>query len=210
MTAVRSREHGGADGVHRFHGERVVRQHRADPRSRTIVALDGGARPRCSAVPDATRTMYPVISEPPLFTGAVHDTCIEVRYPVATTARRRVRHGRRGGGTRVDGRYFCVVADIGERRWAPDHVRQRHLEHVRDQQVLTRDPVDAEFAVHGHDGHIGRRRRAGVVGRHVPLVELRRLIGPPTSFATTRRPAPPNTNVAPRPLMLCVDGASMA
>ena len=63
--------------------------------------------------PDATRTVYPVIWEPPLFTGAVHDICIEVRYPVATGLVGGSGTVGAGGGTRVDGRYFCVVAETG-------------------------------------------------------------------------------------------------
>ena len=59
---------------------------------------------------DATRTVYASIFDPPLFTGAVHDTCIDVRYPVATTPVGASGTVDAGGGTSVDGRYFCVVA----------------------------------------------------------------------------------------------------
>ncbi len=62
---------------------------------------------------DATRTVYASIFAPPLFTGAVHDTCIEVAYPVATTPVGASGTVDSGGGTSTDGRYFCVVAATG-------------------------------------------------------------------------------------------------
>ena len=77
---------------------------------------------------------------------------------------------------------------------------------------LTRDPVDVRLAVHGQDEQ--RQAEWGLLptslGRNVALVELQRDLAPYRRRRPRDWPDLLETNVAPRPLMLCVEGVSMA